>query len=183
MEKRSGLHGILSFPAIYDWFQLLAGYNAAKKKLVAEIVQPAPRDLVLDIGCGTGDWLKYLGDVRYFGFDTNREYISAATRKLPQATFACCGIADVHSLRWPKFDIVIAMGVLHHLEDNEARELFMLAYSKLKPGGRFVSHDPCYDPRQSTAARAVVRFDRGKNVRTREELVGLAETVFSALNA
>jgi SAM-dependent methyltransferase len=39
------------------------------------------------------------------------------------------------------YDIVMAFGVLHHLDDAEGRELFRGARRALKPGGRFVTLD------------------------------------------
>jgi SAM-dependent methyltransferase len=74
---------------------------------------------------------------------------------------------------------VIAHGVLHHLDDDQARTLFRVARRALKPGGRLVTYDGCFTPDQSAAARFVVSLDRGRHVRTREAYERLARGEFS----
>jgi cyclopropane fatty-acyl-phospholipid synthase-like methyltransferase len=77
------------------------------------------------------------------------------------------------------FDIVLAIGLLHHLDDQQAINLFILAQSALKQGGRLITIDPCYAPDQTAIARFLVRRDRGQNVRTAQQYKHLVETIFS----
>lgn len=37
------------------------------------------------------------------------------------------------------FQIMLALGVLHHLEDYEVRQLFALAQAALREGGRLIT--------------------------------------------
>jgi SAM-dependent methyltransferase len=60
----------------------------------------------------------------------------------------------------------MANGVLHHLSDAEASELISLAARALKPGGRMVTRDGCYEERQGRLARLLLENDRGRHVRT-----------------
>lgn len=60
---------------------------------------------------------------------------------------------------------MIALGVLHHLDDDSARVLVDFAYKVLKPAGRLITVDPCYSPGQSPIARFLIQRDRGQNVR------------------
>ena len=53
----------------------------------------------------------------------------------------------------PPMYIVLAIGVVHHLDDAEAVKLFQLAHAALKSGGRLVTMDGCYVPKQSRVAR------------------------------
>jgi len=64
----------------------------------------------------------------------------------------------------PKFDLVIASGVIHHLDDDATINLFELAKTALRPGGRFVSIDPVLCKKQTPVARLLVSYDRGQNV-------------------
>jgi SAM-dependent methyltransferase len=81
------------------------------------------------------------------------------------------------------FDIVLATGVLHHLDDEEARELFRTAREALRPGGRLVTLDGCYVDGQSRMARYLLSRDRGKFVRAPEAYVRLARSQFEDVQA
>jgi SAM-dependent methyltransferase len=77
------------------------------------------------------------------------------------------------------FDVVLALGILHHLDDGEALDLFYLSRQSLKPNGRLYTLDGCYVPDQSRWVRWFLNHDRGKNIRTPEAYVLLAKQAFS----
>jgi len=79
------------------------------------------------------------------------------------------------------FDIVIAKGLVHHLDDVEARKLFAVGCEALKPGGRLVTFDGCFVPGQSRIARCLLSLDRGKYVRTEPEYLALARESFDTV--
>ena len=85
---------------------------------------------------------------------------------------------DLESL--PLFDIVLALGLLHHLNDAVAVDVMELAAKALKPGGRLVTIDPCFDPLQNPIARLLIRGDRGQNVRDRAGYEALASVFFKS---
>jgi cyclopropane fatty-acyl-phospholipid synthase-like methyltransferase len=152
-------------------------------RYVSEFVKPRPGDKVLDIGCGPGDMLGALHGVDYLGLDISPEYIEAAQRRFGAAgrfLVADVGAATVGEERG-QFDIVLATGVLHHLDDERAARLFELARLALKPGGRLITYDGCYVPEQSRMARWVLSQDRGKFVRNRDEYVRLASAYFPTI--
>lgn len=64
-----------------------------------------------------------------------------------------------------KFDLIMASGLLHHMDDNDAPSLFRAAKSALKPDDRVVTLDNVFVPEQSLAARAIIKMDRGLHVR------------------
>jgi Methyltransferase domain len=53
-------------------------------------------------------------------------------------------------------DIVMANGVVHHLDDEDAERLFALASSLLKSGGRLVTIDPVLHANQGHVRRWLV---------------------------
>jgi cyclopropane fatty-acyl-phospholipid synthase-like methyltransferase len=77
------------------------------------------------------------------------------------------------------FDVVLALGIIHHLDDAEAGQLFQIAYGALKEGGKLVTFDGVYANGQSTAARWLLARDRGEYVRSEREYVAIASQVFS----
>lgn len=172
----------LRVPAAYSLFQRLAGGDF-RERYVAEYVKPRGGEKVLDIGCGPGDILGYLPHVDYLGIDMSPEYIEAAQRRFgTMGRFVCTdvGLATLEAERGT-FDLVLATGVLHHLDDDRAHRLFELARSALRPGGRLITYDGCYVPEQSRLARWVLSHDRGKFVRTRDEYLRIAEAHFSTI--
>jgi hypothetical protein len=76
------------------------------------------------------------------------------------------------------FDLVLATGVLYHLDNSYALKLFNLAHAALRPGGRLVKLDGCFVAEQPKLARFVVNLDRGQCVREFAEYAKLAVPVF-----
>lgn len=178
------LRRVLSAPIAYRALGFLTG-QGGRARFVGEHVRVTAGMRVLDIGCGPGDILEYLPrDVDYLGFDLSEEYIASARKRYGgRAQFFCQSVTVADLRQHPPFDIVIASGVLHHLNDEEAIELFRLAHSALHVGGRVVTLDGCFVPGQSTAARALLKMDRGKHVRTEPGYVGLARAVFEQVRS
>jgi SAM-dependent methyltransferase len=174
---------LLAIPSVYTKFNAtIAG--RFREVYVRRYVRPQDQDRVLDIGCGTGDILKYLPPVNYLGIDLNKRYIAAARKRFGSLGEFQCGSATETVLREPRsFDIVMANGVLHHLSDDEVVAVLKLARSALKPSGRLTTHDPAFVPGQSRVARLLLSLDRGRFVRAHDRYVELARTVFTDINA
>ena len=180
----SGLRSILSFAPAYDLFQWLAGANRVRKEFTHRYVRAWPGARILDIGCGTAEILDYLPAVDYHGFDASQEYINAAVRRYAgRATFTCDTVTSKTLMGLVKVDLVLAIGILHHLDDAEAAVLLSFAKSALVPGGRLVTIDGCYVENQSRLARFILSRDRGQNIRWRHEYEGLARTVFDEIDS
>ena len=73
------------------------------------------------------------------------------------------------------------IGVLHHLDDIEAANLLALLRSALKPGARLVTEDPVLVENQNAIARQLIKWDRGRNVRTANEYCDLAAAHFGTI--
>lgn len=176
-----GVRAILSHPRIYSTFQSLMGAHKFRTNFVSQFVRPFSRMAILDIGCGPGDILAYLPDVNYWGYDISDAYIKMAENSFGSQGHFHCKQLQVNDLEGlPKFDVVLAIGLLHHLDDHVAWNVMQLAHQALKPGGRLLTVDPCLDPSQSSIARFLVRHDRGQNVRDKGGYEALALAVFKA---
>jgi SAM-dependent methyltransferase len=184
-QKTDGLHSILSTPAIYNFLQTALGADKSRRQLVRDHIRPEPDNVLLDIGCGTGELLRFLpAGIRYHGFDLSQRYIDAARLQYSSQNifFDCMDIADYHPPADSRpADIVLAIGVLHHLDDDIAVKLLRTAHSQLRPGGRFVSLDGTLIPDQSPIARKLVLQDRGQNIRTPEGYTDLAREIFGRI--
>lgn len=175
-----GLRGVLSHPVIYSAFQYIMGGRSARDSFVHDHIRPETGMKVLDVGCGPAGILEYLPSVEYWGFDVSGAYIeSARTQYGTRGQFFCQLLKHDDLAKLPSFDLVLALGLIHHLDDEAALNLFRLAHDALRPGGRFVTIDPCLAHGQNPLARLIIRSDRGQNVRTRDGYAALAESVFS----
>jgi hypothetical protein len=78
--------------------------------------------------------LPWLPEVEYLGFDINPSYIASAKQTHgAKGTFV---VGDTKSLwddaRFREADIVIGLGILHHLDDDEAEHCIRFAHRTLK---------------------------------------------------
>jgi SAM-dependent methyltransferase len=176
----TGIRAILSHPAIYDRMQRLTGARYARTLVAQRYIRAKPGDVILDIGCGTGEILDYLpAGITYIGYDISAPYIESARKRYGAcATFHCQWFDEFALDALPKFDIIMAIGLVHHLDDAHARQLLALAKKALKPGGRLITRDPCYAPGQSPIARLLIACDRGQHVRSAEQYDQLAQGIF-----
>jgi len=179
------MRSLLSRSRVYGLFRSLVGGTSLDRVLVSEYLRPKANARLLDIGCGPALILDSLPEtVQYVGFDPHERYVEAArTRYEGRGSF-------VHGYARPDtvahlepFDGVLALGVLHHLNDEEALELLSVARMKLKPGGSLVTLDGCFEARQTIVARLLLRSDRGGHIRDAASYISLAQTVFEDIKA
>ena len=77
----------------------------------------------------------------------------------------------------------MALGVLHHLDDDEALTLFQIARDALKPGGKLVTIDGVYTDDQPHVVKYLLSRDRGRFVRSEAGYRELASKVFSNIES
>ncbi len=172
------LRRVLSIPAIYNLFVRVVSGNG-QSRYVTEYVRPEVGDRILDIGCGPSNILEYLEGVEYVGLDLSPRYIDSARKRYGhRATFYCKKVGRDTFNESSSFDIVLANGLIHHLNDREAISFCQLARTVLRSGGRLVTMDGCYLEGQSAIARFLISMDRGEYVRTQDQYLTLADTAF-----
>jgi cyclopropane fatty-acyl-phospholipid synthase-like methyltransferase len=137
-------------------------------------VEATAEDVVLDVGCGTGDALKYLKTFsRYEGIDTDQVAIGFAQKTYGNQTgvsFKCqmCTTADVTEIQPSR---VMLAGLLHHITDDEVLSLF--AALKASPRlTRIVTQDIVY-LEHNLVSNFLAGLDRGKFCRKRAEYEAL----------
>lgn len=185
-HREQGLLRLLAKPCVYNLFKRGIGKPSNRARLVTEYIRPFPGCRILDIGCGTADILARLPDSigRYRGFDMNPAYIEHARERWRTRTncqFTCQRVSEAVSPELGGYDIVLALGILHHLQDHEADDLFRTARQALRPGGVLVTYDNVYIPRQNRFAKWLIGRDRGQAVRTADGYRRLAAPHFTAI--
>lgn len=173
-QKTSGVRSLLSIPVIYKSLQNIITNNGFHR-IVNEYFELKEYEILLDVGCGTGDILKYLPDnIEYFGIDLSDKYISDAKKKFNErGTFICVDFKNFDFVQIGNPDIIILIGVLHHLDDDEVTDLFKSLSTIIGDNTRFVTVDPCFIANQSFLAKLAVSMDRGQDIRMPDKLEAL----------
>src|SRR5579884_2353919 len=135
------IRSVLALPQAYQFFFNVIGAPERSRILVRDYIHPQPGDRILEIGCGPGTIVPYLPETEYVGFDLSEEYIEQARRKFPRAKFVCERVSQYTLPQRQYFDVVLALGIVHHLDDSEALQLFSISREALKPGGKLVTLD------------------------------------------
>ena len=180
MKINADLRCVLTIPVIYDFYQEIVGGNKLRCNFVADYVRAKPGNKVVDIGCGPAQLLRWLPELKYIGFDTNKAYIAMAQKKHGHRGLFLVGDTKMleNDQRLPNTDIVICSGVLHHLDDDEVFRVIKFAYKILKTGGRLVCLDPYWAPQQGLFEKWMMAHDRGRHIRTEQGYRRLIERVF-----
>ena len=184
-ENKSGIHSIISAPWVYNMVQYLAGAKMYREKMVQDYIKPTEGCRILDIGCGTGEYVHHIDrhckDYEYYGFDGEAVYIDYANQLFKDRTklhFYHKILTEETVKEFEQFDIVIATGVMHHLDDPIVLSLLQLSKKALKPGGRLVTYDPGKYEDMSLLEKFFVKYDRGRSIRFEREYASLISQVF-----
>jgi 2-polyprenyl-3-methyl-5-hydroxy-6-metoxy-1,4-benzoquinol methylase len=123
-----------------------------------------------------------LGDVSYLGIGHNPKYIEAARARFgSRADFHCWDVIDTRLTALGKFDIMLMLGVLHHLNGDEIHTMLQHASTTLKPTGRLITFDCAVDRGQHPIARILARLDRGRYARTTDRCRELISKHFTPI--
>jgi SAM-dependent methyltransferase len=189
-ENKTGIFSIISSPRVYNLLQFVAGETIYRNKMVKQYIKPFEGCRILDIGCGTGGYInhldRYCKNYEYYGFDGEAVYIDYAKWAFghrPNLHFYHKILTEESVKDFDGFDIVIATGVIHHLDDEIVGSLLRIAKLALKPGGRFVTYDTGKFEHMSLLENIFLKFDRGRSIRDINEYATLIKKIFPKYNA
>ncbi len=183
MSEKAGIFSILRHPVVYEAVQQIFQAERNRKWFAETYIRAMPGDRVLDIGCGPANLLEHLPGVQYIGWEPNPAYIETARNKYGDAGVFNVGyFGEAEAATLEPVDIAVVGAVLHHLDDQQARDLFSLLRKVVKPGGRVVSLDCAFTPHQNPIARLLVSLDRGEHQRQPEAYTGLASHAFETVS-
>lgn len=95
----------------------------------------------VDLGCGSGRWTDLLLE-RYqevHGVDTSAVEVAMASRRHPTATFSTRSLTDVTPGTDGRYDLVLSVNTVHHLNDHE--KVLPHLRTLVEPGGQVVVID------------------------------------------
>jgi len=166
MGARELYDRIVGTPIVYDYVRPLV-VGRIDMSPVYRRAEVTADDIVLDVGCGTGDALRYLTAFKAFsGFDIDEQAVDSARRRYahrPEATFQARRLeeSDMADLR-PT--VVLLVGLLHHLSDEYAVAVMRMLRN---PGTvrRVVTQDIVYLEGEPVS-NFLARLDRGRDCRS-----------------
>ncbi|WP_155590752.1 class I SAM-dependent methyltransferase [Lysinibacillus cavernae] len=102
-----------------------------------DLLAPQKNELILDVGCGTGDLAYEMTSLgaSVFGVDASATMIMAAQQKYPTIAFQTM---EATAMRFPQpFDAVFSNAALHWMKEPDL--VIGKVYKALNNGGRFVA--------------------------------------------
>jgi 2-polyprenyl-3-methyl-5-hydroxy-6-metoxy-1,4-benzoquinol methylase len=107
---------------------------------------PADRDAsLLDLGCGTGLWLKFLareGYVHLAGVDLSPEQCQAARAALPGVELREMDLFEFLAGKNNQYDGITALDLIEHLNKESLLPFLHAVHQALRPGGRLILQTP-----------------------------------------
>ncbi len=165
---------------LYKLFQFSVSKSGAAHKISNEVLKPNGIKTVLDFGCGIGYHSNEFPDAEYLGIEPLQGCIDKANKTYgsSSAKFIVGDHNTLKSIPTSSYDLIIAIGVLHHIDDHIFTEFLKESYRILKPGGRLTTFDPVFHENQKRFSRWLVSRDRGLWVRTPEKYLFPIKNVF-----
>jgi len=135
--------------SLYDSYVISHTRETPRTKVKVDYVVrrfvPSNRDArLLDLGCGSGRFLRGLRDEGY----TNLEGIDHSAQQVALATHhGVDGVRQGDAREYlregaERFDVVTANDFLEHLPRDQVVEVFREVFNSLKPGGLFLAQTP-----------------------------------------
>jgi cytosine/adenosine deaminase-related metal-dependent hydrolase/SAM-dependent methyltransferase len=144
-----------------------------EQRILAPLLPPLVDLDVVDLGCGTGRWLKMLqgaGARSLLGLDFSPEMLSLAKSKLTGVADLLCADCGSASLEANSADLILANFVLSYVED--ATRLVETASRALRPGGSIFITDIHPETAAALNWRRGVHAERGfREIRTQQRTI------------
>jgi len=93
-------------------------YDAIKDYLLGFVKKHSP-SRILEIGCGTGFWIKYLGEFNYNVFGCDKSIKMLEESKLAGNKNIFLSAAEELSVKKNSFDMIFCINALHHFSNQE----------------------------------------------------------------
>lgn len=172
-----GFYRLFENPRVYNLITKIFSFNNNRlKEYLPELIKVKSSDSILDVGCGTGRYAVF--SCKYFGIDSNEDYINYA-KKHHQGTFLKMDGTD---LEFPDntFDFVVNISTLHHVSDEVTRKIVAEMKRVCKKNGYIYIIDAVYP--KNLLGNILFKLDRGRYRRKFEELkVLLSEYNFEVI--
>jgi ubiquinone/menaquinone biosynthesis C-methylase UbiE len=159
---------VLSIPLAFEWQQRLCHNYKAIREEFKDYLGVSGKD-ILDIGCSTGTCAGAIVPMdrnRYVGVDIEDGYIRIASNRSTLGRFL---VMDAKRLQFEddRFDIVLFMAILHHMDDESIRECLKEVKRVLKNDGIVLVAEPVFTE-GSFLSNLLLSLDRGRYLRSKD---------------
>lgn len=131
--------------------------------------------VVLDFGCGTGMFCEIFNKNGYVGVDISESRILYARKKYPDYRFE--QFTDLNHFNKVKFDKILCLGVLHHIDNDMISKLLSKFYEMLNSNGIVLAIEPTIT-NFNLRDRLICSLDRGAYVRSQKDYLDLIPNQF-----
>lgn len=130
-QRSSTLYNLINNPYIYKSIQKIMSGTSLRKKIIKANIKKKNLN-VLDIGCGPAEIIEHIPNCNYYGYDIDKRSIAYAKKKYTSKNyhFFCKKFENKEIKKLPKFDFVILFGILHHLNNEQAKNILSLCKKK-----------------------------------------------------
>jgi SAM-dependent methyltransferase len=122
---------------------------------------------VLDVACGPGTNTGHFAGSDYLGIDLNQRYIRHAQART-QRNFLVADVCTYRVSSDQRFDFILVNSFLHHLANPDVAAILTHLRTLLTEDGH-IHFLELVMPQETSIARCLARWDRGKYARPLEE--------------
>ena len=156
---------LLNRAIFFELHQKLCNNYKAVGKEFEDYLKVRDKD-ILDIGCSTGTCAAAavpMRDNRYVGIDIVPQYVELARKRNPHGQFLTMS-AEQLSFPDSSFDIVLFIGVLHHMPTDLIQRCFKEVRRVLRSDGVVLCAEPVFT-RGMLLSTILLSLDRGDYIR------------------
>ena len=170
-------HKLLANDLAYDMFQTCVGSYRFRKRFLSKL-DLAPDSQIIELGCGTGITLETLKSNQYTGIDISPKYLEKAQNRNSSAKLLLGDVSTsetFQNISANQNDLVLALALWHHIDDGQMIKTLQNISNVSQVGTKIHSLDPFVDEQTSLSASWIARNDRGKFLRSVQQLKEVAE--------
>lgn len=140
------------------------------------------RVTAVDLGCGIGEFSTFFSKKKYLGIDLDSDSIKLANKLYPGYLFKTGDITTFASKQ--KFDRVLVVGVLHHLDNKSFSKSLQTIDKSLKKTGRAIIIEAIPPLLKYNFIGKLLRaHDQGKYVRKFNDYQNMLKKKFHIIHA
>jgi SAM-dependent methyltransferase len=159
-------------PGVYGLLQRLVHDDHWRSfGLFTRTLDLRPGETVVEIGCGIGSLARHFAEqgFDYWGIDSDPARIELARQRTPGGQYLAWNAMDLENAGLPSFRRAFIHGVLHHLNDDECRDLIHYILN-MRPDMTLSIIEP-FRPNPwwiNPLGTLFARLDEGQHIRTLE---------------
>jgi len=148
VKKYLGISGDYQYRAIHEGIFIQRVWHLNKIYLVDEKFDVKSNDIVLEVGCGSGNLLSKMAKraLLVTGVDISQASIDFAKQQCLGSDNVNFQVGSISEMELPDsyYSKVVCQEVIEHLFEGQIDQLMSKSYKALKPGGQFLITTPNY---------------------------------------